>query len=44
MTAHNSSQFLYQDCLIADLSIDTQLHLLNIGKYVFRPLSFILAF
>ena len=44
MTAHNSSQFLYQDCLIADLSIDAQLHLLNIGKYVFRPLSFILAF
>ena len=44
MTAHNSSQFLYQDCLIADLSIDTQVHLLNIGKYVFRPLSFILAF
>ena len=44
MAAYNSSQFLYQDCLIADLSIDAQLHLLNIGKYVFRPLSFILAF
>ena len=44
MAPHNSSQFLYQDCLIADLSIDTQLQLLNIGKYVFRPLSFILAF
>ena len=44
MDPHNSSQFLYQDCLIGDLSIDTQLQLLNIGKYVFRPLSFILAF
>ena len=44
MAPHNSSQFLYQDCLIADLSIDTQLQLLNIGKYVFCPLSFILAF
>ena len=44
MDPHNSSQFLYQDCLIADLSIDIQLQLLNIGKYVFRPLSFILAF
>lgn len=43
MAAHNSSQFLYQDCLIAELSIDTQLQLLNIGKYVFRPLSFFLA-
>lgn len=43
MAAHNSSQFLYQDCLIAELSIDTRLQLLNIGKYVFRPLSFILA-
>ena len=44
MAPHNSSQFRYQDCLIADLSIDTQLQLLNIGEYVFRPLSFILAF
>ena len=44
MAPHNSSQFLYQDCLIADLSIDTQLQLLNISKYVFRPLNFILAF
>ena len=44
MAAHNSSQFRYQDCLIADLSIDTQLQLLNIGKQVFGPLSFILAF
>ena len=44
MAAHNSSQFRYQDCLIADLSIDTQLQLLNIGKHVFGPLSFILAF
>ena len=44
MAPHNSSQFLYQDCLIADLSIDTQLQLKNISKYVFRPLGFILAF
>ena len=44
MAPHNSSQFLYQDCLIADLSIDTQLQLLNISKYVFRPLNLILAF
>ena len=43
MAAHNSSQFLYQDCLIADLSIDTQLQLKNISKYVFVPLHFILA-
>ena len=44
MAAHNSSKFRYQDCLIADLSIHTQLQLLNIDYYVFRPLSFILAF
>ena len=44
MAAHNSSQFCYQDCLIADLSIDTQLQLLNISKYVFGPLNLILAF
>ena len=44
MAAHNSSQFCYQDCLIGDLSIDTQLQLKNISKYVFVPLHFILAF
>ena len=44
MAGHNSSQFCYQDCLIADLSIDTQLQLLNISKYVFGPLNLILAF
>ena len=45
MAAHNPSQFRYQDCLIADLSIDTQkLQLKNISKYVFLPLNFILAF
>ena len=44
MAGHNSSQFCYQDCLIADFSIDTQLQLLNISKYVFGPLNLFLAF
>ena len=44
MAAHKFSQFRYQDCLIAGLSIDTQLQLKNISKYVFGPLNFILVF
>ena len=42
--AQNSSQHPYEACLIADLSSDVQHQILNIGNYVFRPLSFILAF
>ena len=44
MEAQNSSQHPYEACLIADLSSDVQHQILNIGNYVFRPLSFILAF
>ena len=45
MAAQNSSQqFPYEVCLIDDLSSDVQHQILNIGNYVFRPLSFILAF
>ena len=45
MAAQNSSQqFPYEACLIDDLSSDVQHQILNIGNYVFRPLSFILAF
>ena len=45
MAAQNSSQqFPQEACLIADLPTDVQHQILNIGNYVFRPLSFILAF
>ena len=44
MAAQNSSQPPYEACLIANLPSDVQHQILNIGNYVIRPLSFILAF
>ena len=40
----SSQQFPYEACLFADLPTDVQHQILNISNYVFRPLSFILAF
>ena len=44
MAAQNSSQFTYQECLATELPTEVQQQILNIGSYVFRPLSFTLAF
>ena len=44
MEAQNPSQHPEKACLIAGLSSNVQHEILNIGNYVFRPLSFILAF
>ena len=44
MAAQNSSQPPCEACLIANLPSDVQHQILNIGNYVIRPLSFILAF